>query len=367
MPSPTAVEIARDLIRFNTVNPPGDEAQAVSYVGAILEGAGFSVKKYCFAEHRTSLVAEALTDDDRPPLCFTGHLDTVGLGSVAWSFDPFAGHTCGGMLYGRGSSDMKGGIGAIVAAALQTSATRRSNLKLVLTAGEETGCEGAHHLSLLGVLGSARAIVVAEPTANVPCFGHRGVLWLSLQIAGRAAHGSTPHLGNNAVVKAASAIQGLDRFNFEIGTHRYLGSPSLNVGYCHGGGNINVVPDRAQIGIDIRTTPGLDPEQLMSKLARLAPEGGLTKLLDLPPVFTNPDDEWFQLVIDLANSISSAGAAPRAAPFFTDASILAAAFNSPPTAIVGPGETSMAHCVDECCAIREIEEATEIYMKLMQT
>ena len=106
---------------------------------------------------------------EKPPLCFTGHLDTVPLGAAPWSSDPFAAETADGRLYGRGSSDMKSGVAAIVIAMLELAPKLRRSpgVVLVITAAEETGSEGAHHLAGLGeVLGRAGAMVVAEPTAN---------------------------------------------------------------------------------------------------------------------------------------------------------------------------------------------------------
>jgi len=361
----TAVRIAQDLIRFNTVNPPGNEADAITYTGRILEGAGFSVKIYKLADNRTSLIADMAGRDGIPPLCFTGHLDTVGLGTAAWSIDPFGADISNGKLYGRGSTDMKGGIGAIIEASLRSPATRKAGLKLVLTAGEETGCEGACHLFNLGVLGAARAIVVAEPTSNIPCFGHRGVLWLRMQVLGRAAHGSMPELGDNAVVKAANIIGKLSHFDFGVQTHAHLGNPSLNIGYCRGGENVNVVPDHAEIGLDIRTTSEVNHNNLIQKITEAGGGVSVAAVLDLPAVFTNPEEPWFKDVVAIATSVSGSHVEPLIAPFFTDASVLAPGYDNPPVAILGPGEMSAAHCVDEYCHVQKIEQATDIYAELM--
>lgn len=116
---------------------------------------------------------------DRLPLCFTGHIDTVPLGATAWNYDPFAGEIAGDKVYGRGSTDMKSGVAAMIATATQLThfQTLQAGLTLILTAGEETCCQGAYHLaSLDNVLGEAGAIVVGEPTANYPWIGHKGAV-----------------------------------------------------------------------------------------------------------------------------------------------------------------------------------------------
>ena len=112
-----AIELTQQLLRFNTINPPGNEAPCAQFLGAMLETAGFRVSYHAFADQRTSVVASIGTGD-KPMLGFTGHIDTVPLGSAPWSKDAFAGELDGDRLYGRGSSDMKSGIAAFITAAL---------------------------------------------------------------------------------------------------------------------------------------------------------------------------------------------------------------------------------------------------------
>src|SRR6185437_16938244 len=120
------------------------------------------------------------------------------------SHAPFGGEIVDGRLYGRGASDMKSGVAAFVAAAIAEAGRLAdgSGVKLVVTAGEETGCEGAASLAASGRLGAAGALVVGEPTANQLFVGHKGALWLKAATAGATAHGSMPEQGDNAVYKA---------------------------------------------------------------------------------------------------------------------------------------------------------------------
>src|SRR5690606_35436298 len=144
------------------------------------------IRYHEFGERRASLVAR-IGDGSGAPLCFTGHIDTVPLGAMPWSVDPFAAESEGDRLYGRGSSDMKSGVAAFVAVAIALAPrlARSPGLLLVITAGEETGCEGAGHLARVdGALEPAGAIVVAEPTANYPYVGHKGALWLRARTRG---------------------------------------------------------------------------------------------------------------------------------------------------------------------------------------
>src|SRR5512146_1432243 len=111
--------LARELLAYNTINPPGMERACAKQIGAMLEAAGFHVAYHEFAEARTSLVAHIGVTDAKPPICFTGHIDIVPLVSAPWTRDPFAGETDGDRLYGRGSTDMKSGIAAFVVAAIE--------------------------------------------------------------------------------------------------------------------------------------------------------------------------------------------------------------------------------------------------------
>ncbi|MGE5616683.1 MAG: M20 family metallopeptidase, partial [Bacillota bacterium] len=250
--------LTQELLRFNTINPPGMERACARHLGKILEDAGFRVAYHEFAQSRTSLVATIGGNDAKAPICFTGHIDTVPLGATHWVHDAFAGETDGDRLYGRGSTDMKSGIAAIMAAALELAPrlARGPGLTVVLTAGEEIGCEGARFLADRRHLDRAGAIVVAEPTANYPYIGHKGLAWFEVETFGVTAHGSMPELGENAIVKMARVIGELERFEFPLESHPVMGSPTLNIGTIRGGLNTNSVPDEACITLDTRTVPG---------------------------------------------------------------------------------------------------------------
>src|SRR5689334_682445 len=131
--------LTRELLAFNTINPPGMERACARHLGRLLETAGFTLSYHEFAESRTSLIARIGGDSSKPPICFTGHIDTVPLGAARWTRDAFAGETDGDRLYGRGSTDMKSGIAAFVCAALELAPrlARGPGLVLVITAGEE--------------------------------------------------------------------------------------------------------------------------------------------------------------------------------------------------------------------------------------
>lgn len=362
------VELTRKLVAFDTINPPGNERDCAKCLGALLEGGGFTVSYREFADRRTSLVARIGGSADRKPLCFTGHIDTVPLGVAPWTVDPFAGEIADGKLYGRGTTDMKSGVAAFVSAMLELAPSLADGpgVVLVITAGEETGCEGAYHLAGLGgVLGEAGAIVVAEPTYNQPLIGHKGAIWLKARTTGVTAHGSMPEQGDNAVYKAARAIGKLEDFDFNVARDPVLGKPTLNVGTVKGGMNVNSVPDAAEVGIDIRTVIDQDHGKIHRDLSRyLGDEVMLEPFVDVPGVLTDPNNEWMRDVFEIMAGILDQPVVPKTAPYFTDASALTPAYGGPPTVILGPGETAMAHQTDEYCRVERIVEATGAYIEI---
>lgn len=363
------VELSRELIAFNTINPPGNELACITHLEKILVRAGLETSIHSFALDRANLIARIGGANGKAPLCFTGHVDTVPLGNAPWSVDPFGAEIVDGKMYGRGASDMKCAVAAFVAAIGNMTEQLRdtSGAVLVITAGEEIGCEGAFHLARGGQLGRAGAIVVAEPTSNVPLVGHKGALWLKLTLKGVTAHGSMPHLGVNAAYKAARALLVLEKFQFNVAPHPYLGAPTLNVGTVHGGLNVNSVPDRTEIGIDIRSIPELDHSRIQEHLrAELGEDITLEPTVDVGAVWTDPSSPWFKDVYAIVRDVTGEdiGKEPKTAPYFTDASALTPAFGNPPTIILGPGEAAKAHQTDEHCSVQRIREATDIYSKL---
>lgn len=360
------VELTRELVRIDTVNPTSPERPAAEHVGRLLEAGGFQVARHEFAPGRTSVVARH-GPGARPALCLAGHVDTVPLGAAPWTREPFGGEIAGGKLYGRGSSDMKSGVAAIVCAALDVArADPGAELLVVLVAGEETGCEGSAHLArTAGALGRAGALVVAEPTGNVPLVGHKGALWLEARTRGVTAHGSMPERGVNAIYAAARAISALERFRFAAGPDPLLGVATLNVGTIRGGLNVNSVPDAAAFTIDVRTIPALANDAARAALASaLGPEVELRALVNVSSLRADPADAWVSEVFDVAAAHLGSRPAPQSAPYFTDASELTPALGGVPTVILGPGELHLAHQTDEWCLVSRIDEAAEMYREL---
>ena len=365
------IELTQALVRTESMNPGGSETACAHYLGELLGANGFSIRYHDFAPGRTSVVAHRGGSASSRRLCFAGHIDTVPLGNAQWSVDPFGGEIVDGKLYGRGTTDMKAGVACYVAAALElgTELDDGPGVLLVMAAGEETGCEGSRPLgALLATEFNIGAMVIGEPTYNLPKVGHRGAFWLRMTATGKSAHGAMPEHGINALYKAARAVSKLEDFDFNIARHPLLGGNSLSVGNLHAGQNVNLVPDLATIEVDIRTIPGVNHEQVRAALRSYLGEDidKVESFVDLNSVWTDPEHPWVQRVFDITTPFLGSRPEVAALPFFTDAAVLQPAFGGVPTVICGPGDTHMAHQTDEFCEVARIPIAVEMYKSIVR-
>ncbi len=363
------IVLAQELIRFPSLNPSGEEKACVDFVGNLLSSIGFAVRAYEFAPGRPSLVASLVGSTADKPLCFTGHLDVVPLGSAPWRHDPFAGTIVDGKLYGRGSTDMKAGIAAFIAAAtlaLEEHPKLRRGLKLVITAGEETGCEGAFHLAKQNALGEAALLIVAEPTSNQPIFAHKGSLRIRVSARGRTAHSSMPEEGDNAVERICQWALLLR--NHDLGAaHPLLGRATIAVTLIEGGQNINSIPDLAQFCADLRTLPGQSHQQIVRDLRELfGNKAEITVLTDFNGFSTDPEEPMAKPLLEILKSRTGREPSIAGAPYFTDASALVPGFGNVPTVVIGPGEAAQCHKTDEFCLVQNVRDACDIYGELIR-
>jgi succinyl-diaminopimelate desuccinylase len=264
---------------------------------------------------------------------------------------------------------MKAGLAALTRAALDLAALPpgRGGLLVIFSAGEESGCEGADFLaSSPRVLEPAGALLVAEPTSNQPCLGHKGALWMKGVALGKGAHASMPEQGVNAIYKAARAITKLEKYEFPVTPHPLLGSPTLNVGTVQGGTKVNMVPDKAAFDLDARTLPGQDHDDVIALLNQeLGPDVELTRHSGgAEAVWTSEDHPWVQEVFAVMSSLTGKTFQPQGLTYFTDASSLSRAMSGVPAIILGPGEAAMAHQTDEYCLVENIEQAEEAFREI---
>ena len=365
---------ARALIAAPSENPGGTEDEVADVVTGILTDLGADIRIVRSEEGRPSLVAR-IGSGERPRLAWNGHLDTVPAGDPStWSSGPFEGAVVDGRLVGRGACDMKGPIAAALAAVAalgRAGLSLAGTLDLHLVADEElAGTHGTRVLRDEGLLDQDAAIV-GEPSEMEIALAERGGAWVTAVAHGKAAHGSQPHLGVNAILTMSRFLLRLPEA-LPDRVHPLVGSPSVNVALVTGGSAPNVVPDRCEVEIDRRIVPGEeDPEEVLAPFRRLVedlvaeqPETHIEISLKdwTEAAETTGDSAIASLVRDAI--AAETGSSP---PFVGFTGITDARFyiNDAhiPTVIAGPGSLSLAHTANESIGVDEMVVAARAYAR----
>jgi acetylornithine deacetylase/succinyl-diaminopimelate desuccinylase family protein len=369
------VAIARALIAARSENPGGTEDEAAAVASDVLAGIDADPSIVRGEAGRPSVVAR-IGGADRPSLAWNGHLDTVPAGADdTWSHPPFAGVVDGGRLVGRGAADMKGPVASALAAA---TAISRAGVELGgsfvfhLAADEELA--GVHGTQVLWEQGhlAQDAAIVGEPSEMQIGLAERGGCWMTLTAHGKAAHGSTPHLGVNAITSMARLLLRLGEALPDL-EHPLVGRPTVNAALIEGGSAPNVVPDRCVVDVDRRVIPGeTDPAVVSAPFVRLVDE--LRR--DDPTIDIDVEvREWTDAAEAPADSAvaavaraavaAEAGAVPADRGFtgITDARFYINQA-SIPTVILGPGSLTVAHTADEWIAVDELITAARAYARI---
>src|SRR5207248_737440 len=254
-----AISLLRDLVAVNSVNPtlvPGapGEQQIADLVAAHLRRSGLDVSVESVAPGRPNVVGVLEGRSKGRALMFCGHTDTVGVTGMA---DPFTPAERDGRLYGRGAQDMKGGVAAMIAAAgeLARRGLPRGRIVVAAVVDEEHSSIGA---DALVTRWTADAAVVTEPTDLAIAIAHKGFAWVEVEVLGKAAHGSRPTEGQDAILRLGrvlARLESLDRALQARPPHALLGTGSLHASFVEGGRELSSYPDRATLQMERRTLP----------------------------------------------------------------------------------------------------------------
>lgn len=367
-----AVGFLADCVRVNTANPPGDEARLADLLARHLRAADVAADVQPVAPGRANLLARLQGSGERPTLVLSGHTDTVPSGEIAWEDDPWSGRVVNGRLCGLGAADMKAGLVAMVMAMIllrRAGGRLRGDLVLAATAGEEVDFIGARAVVDSGALTGAGAIIIGEPTDGEVAVAHKGGVRLAVTTSGRTAHSATPERGVNAIVRMHEVIGRLRTVRFPAQVHSQLGTSTLSINTIRGGTASNVVPDRCQIDVDIRTVPGLDRDSVVESVRKAVGHLGfpvdVTVVGSSPAVETDPDAPIIRVALDAAARTSGRPRRVTALPYVTDASVYQPALGVP-VVICGPGEPGMAHQPNEWVAVSRYLEAIRFYAEVAQ-
>jgi succinyl-diaminopimelate desuccinylase len=376
-PSPSdhdTIDFLRRLIRTESYNPPGQEQPVAELVVEQARAWGLQAELIPLVERRSNLIVSLPGEVDGPTLLLCAHLDTVPPGELAWEHDPLSADLEDGILHGRGTVDMKAGLGAMLAAmrdlAREGIAARLAGrVRLVGVVGEEVDCFGAKRFLESGGMEGVTCLVVGEPTNLDLGLAHRGALWLELTARGKTAHGSMPHLGVNAIDHLTEWLRAIRGLRFDYTPHPLLAPPTMNLGTIRGGVKTNVVPDRCQATLDLRTLPGQRHDDLVDAVLSLAhdqEEANLELRLevavanDMPPVETAAEAPAVQAFQSVAAKTLGGEPKVRGMTYYTDASVLQPP-TGVPTIIFGPGDDRLAHQPNEWVEVAQVLAAARCY------
>ena len=369
------VRFSQTLIAAPSENPGGTEDEVAEIAEGLLVALGATSRIVRGEGGRPSVVAR-IGDGGSPRLAWNGHLDVVPAGDPeTWEHPPFGGEIVDGRLVGRGAADMKGAVGAALAA---VAAVGRSGIELGgtldlhLVADEEmAGVHGTQVLLEQGLLDQDAAIV-GEATSLDLGLAERGGAWVVATARGRAAHGSRPHLGVNAIATMSRFVLRIEEVLPDL-EHPLAGRPTVNAATIEGGSAPNVVADRCVVDVDRRTIPGEDsPEAVLEPFERLAesiraehPDADLSFELRLWLDAAEADPG--APIAEACRSALAAelGRAPADVGFtgITDARFYLNEAKIP-TVLLGPGSLGIAHTANEWVEVDELVAAARVYARV---
>ncbi len=358
------VKLLGELIRIPSVNPEGEpgvenpgEREVALFLEKPLRELGAEVELREVLEGRPNVVACFPSDrPGKPRLLLAPHTDTVSV--IGMTISPFSGEEREGKIWGRGASDTKGPMSAMLCA---LSRIREEipflshEIWFAGLMGEESGQHGAKALASEKKFDF---VIAGEPTGLKTVHAHKGSLWVTLHSQGKAVHASAPEQGENAIYRMTTAIERIrEQVIPELGgrEHSLLGCSTLSVGTIRGGSKTNIVPDHCEATIDIRTIPGEDPMRIMNLLRKAAPDLKISHH-GSEPLFTDPAHP-------LIEKLSSLGATPVGAPWFCDAAVFAT--KGMPAVALGPGSLSQAHTADEWISVKDLEEGVDFFARFL--
>lgn len=327
--SMNVLNLLQELIKIESHT---DGTPIIAHVTDILSDLGAHISTYGIKE-KPAILAEF----GRGGVIFSGHLDTVVMGE--WDFNQ--GEIRDGKLYGRGSTDMKSGCAAMIAAAEKLKG--EVPFSLAFTTDEEISMHGAEEMAKAKAFQDAQVVVVGEPTGLKAGTGEKGILWLKAETKGKSSHGSMPWIGENAILDMIQRLKAVTPYTDKEGL-------TVNIGLIEGGVQINVTPDRCVAQLDVRYPPTMEKDAVIQKMEEII---GLPLQVKyhLLPVTIDASRPEVQKLIDLSLGVCTCYYATEAVKF----SPLA------PTVILGPGEQEMAHQKNEYVEIWQVEKAAEIY------
>lgn len=369
--------ILRDLIAFESVSHRSN-LDIVDYIAALLRTAGVPYRLIPNAAGDKASILASIGPADRPGIVLSAHTDVVPVEGQDWSSSPFGATLRDGRLYGRGSSDMKGFLATVLAHVPDFAASAHvTPVHLAFSYDEEVGCAGAPDLVAAVAALPARPslCIVGEPTGMRVAHAHKGKLARRVVVTGRGGHSALPHRAANAVEAAAAIAGDLAALGGELRavTNDAFDPPwsSVHVGSLHGGGALNLVPDRAVLEFEVRMLPGTDAADLVARIDTIL-ERALWRIREKAAeadvrveeisAYPGLDTPAGSAAVAMVKGLAACDAPPLTLAFGTEAGLYAEA--GIPTVVCGPGDIARAHKADEWIGLDELAAAGRMMRRL---
>src|SRR5262245_37709164 len=372
-----AIRLLRDLVAINSVNPtlvagaPG-EREIAEAVAAAMRRIGLDVSVEDAGGGRPNVVGVLESRTKGPSLMFCGHTDTVGVAGMNHPFTPVERD---GRLFGRGAQDMKGGVAAMIDAArvvAERGGPPSGRLIVAAVVDEEHSSIGADALVKTW---RADAGVVTEPTDLAIAIGHKGFAWIDVDVAGKAAHGSRPADGHDAILRLGRVLTRLEALDRDLQArppHARMGTASLHASFIEGGHELSSYPDRARLTMERRTLPTesdsapLDEVvEILQSLAREDPSFRATAraIFGRPAYEVSAGHPFPNMLADAFGAVAGRDARMVGASFWTDAAVLGHA--GTPSVLFGPGGAGL-HSVEEYVNVADVLMCRDVLVQLVE-
>lgn len=389
------VDATRRLVATDTRNPPGETRELADWLEGEFAELGYDTERFCVDPAKPNLVA-TVPGEREYTLLFNGHLDTVPFRAEEWAHNPL-GERVGDRLYGRGTTDMKGAIGAMLGVArayARTDTTPPVTVEFALVSDEEVAGDAGLTARLKCDRLDPDACVVGEATGredvNSLAVGDRGYVWPTIEAEGTAAHGSRPAFGVNAVDRLYGAVDdcrerlramevptdGFDEAVVEESVEYYaraldrevaaslFDAPTVNLGRFEGGDAVNSVPATAEAALDVRVLPSVAPEAVVARIRECLAErdgAAITKVTWTGGSYTDPDTPLVRAATRVAEAVMPTPVYRRFATGSGDAQAFRE--HGVPTIEFATG-TGTAHATDEYTTVGQLRRNARAYASL---
>lgn len=367
------IQILKDIVNINSTN--GHEEQVANYLQKLLAEHGIESEKVQYDVDRASLVSEIGSSDEKV-LAFSGHMDVVDAGDVSkWKFPPFEATEHEGKIYGRGATDMKSGLAAMIIAMIELHEEKQKlngKIRLLATVGEEVGELGAEQLTQKGYADDLDGLIIGEPSGHRIVYAHKGSINYTVKSTGKNAHSSMPEFGVNAIDNLLLFYNEVEKFVKSIdATNEILGDFIHNVTVIDGGNQVNSIPEKAQLQGNIRSIPEMDNETVKQVLVKIInklnkQENVNLELIfdyDKQPVFSDKNSDLVHIAKSVASDIVKEEIPLLGISGTTDAAEFTKAKKAFPVIIFGPGNET-PHQVNENIPVENYLEMIDVYKRI---